>query len=177
MIERFEDNQKLVEWIVTKCEIRPSDREEAVQEGLVALWRASESFDGGRGVKFSSFAARCVWNALTTWRARRANRVEELPAELISREVDPFEAAAQKEHQEQTIPRVARRFRRWFRAAEWDAFVSHVANGTPWREVVLPKGRSVKGMRTVITKRIRDIRLNHTRAIENAKADLSGGAD
>lgn len=40
------------------------DRDDLVQHGLLALARAAEKWEPGRGTKFSSYAWTCVWNAL-----------------------------------------------------------------------------------------------------------------
>ena len=43
-----------------------SEKEDMVQEGLISLLSAIESFDSGAGVAFNTYATRCMQNAMLT---------------------------------------------------------------------------------------------------------------
>lgn len=71
---RHGDNASLVSLIsrylgvidgkLNRAAVRPSDRDDLKQEALMALLNAVRFFDPARGAKFSTFADRCMENAI-----------------------------------------------------------------------------------------------------------------
>lgn len=54
--QRFNDNIKLVHYCMKKVSCPALYQEDVRQEGMLALWRVSQSFDESRGVAFSTYA-------------------------------------------------------------------------------------------------------------------------
>lgn len=54
--QRFKDNIKLVHYCMKKVSYLALYQEDIRQEGMLALWRASQSFDESRGFAFSTYA-------------------------------------------------------------------------------------------------------------------------
>ena len=57
------DNEKLVYFIINKYFYDYRADEDLIQCGRIGLWRACERFDGGKS-KFSTFASKCIYNAI-----------------------------------------------------------------------------------------------------------------
>lgn len=68
----FEDNLKLVYFVIRKYYPNLIYDEDIIQCGTIGLWQASEKWEEGKS-KFSTFATRCICNALTV-EFRQRNR-------------------------------------------------------------------------------------------------------
>jgi RNA polymerase sigma factor (sigma-70 family) len=55
-VQRFNDNIKLVHYCMRKISYSAPYQEDIRQEGMLALWRASQSFDESRGCSFATYA-------------------------------------------------------------------------------------------------------------------------
>lgn len=60
----FEENMKLVYWLVLKKYKNYPQREDILQEGFLGLHKAVKTYDKNRGIKFSSYAVRCIDNSI-----------------------------------------------------------------------------------------------------------------
>ena len=58
--QRFNDNIKLVHYCMKKVSYPALYQEDVRQEGMLELWRVSQSFDESRGVAFSTYAVPCI---------------------------------------------------------------------------------------------------------------------
>jgi len=54
--QRFNDNIKLVHYCMKKVTYPALYQEDVLQEGMLGLWRASQSFDESRGFAFATYA-------------------------------------------------------------------------------------------------------------------------
>ncbi|MGN1338940.1 MAG: sigma-70 family RNA polymerase sigma factor [Oscillospiraceae bacterium] len=73
----IEHNLRLVAYIVSKNypeHVRggQQDADDLISIGTIGLIRAAETFDYSRGKKFSTYASRCIDNAITTQRKQFA---------------------------------------------------------------------------------------------------------
>lgn len=55
-VQRFNDNIKLVHYCMKKISYSAPYQEDIRQEGMLALWRVSQSFDESRGCSFATYA-------------------------------------------------------------------------------------------------------------------------
>lgn len=55
-VQRFNDNIKLVHYCMRKISYSTQYQEDIRQEGMLALWRVSQSFDESRGFSFATYA-------------------------------------------------------------------------------------------------------------------------
>lgn len=88
----FENNQKLVYYvyqntIIINNKSTQSWKDDIIQEGMLALWRACNRFEEKQGIAFSTYAYTCIYNAMSCYVHRRiyrhSNNValeEDLPA-------------------------------------------------------------------------------------------------
>lgn len=58
------DNRRLVYYLVKKLGVPPSDFEDIVSIGTIGLIKAATTFDTSKGVKFASYASRCINNEI-----------------------------------------------------------------------------------------------------------------
>ena len=61
---------KLISFKAVKLSDKNSETEDLFQEGLIGLIKAVDSFDDGRGVKFSTYAGVCVVNRMKAYLAK-----------------------------------------------------------------------------------------------------------
>ena len=61
--ELFEENQKLVYFVVNKYYDWLAEDEDIIQEGFLGLYKASLTWDSSRS-KFSTYATRCILNQI-----------------------------------------------------------------------------------------------------------------
>jgi RNA polymerase sigma factor (sigma-70 family) len=86
----IEDCAELVYRVASKFDMR--DKDDLISAGMEALWRAEETYNPDRGVRFKSYAGSCILNAMRDV-YRRANfqrryRVS-MPSQVEDREVEP----------------------------------------------------------------------------------------
>jgi RNA polymerase primary sigma factor len=63
--ERFDANKGLVYHVAARYKVPEEDREDMLQEGFEALWRACLGFDETNGAQFSTYAGRAIGLAYT----------------------------------------------------------------------------------------------------------------
>lgn len=64
----IEHNLRLVAHIVKKYYINNgNDQEDLISIGTIGLIKAIDSFDPGKGIRLSSYASKCIENAIPTW--------------------------------------------------------------------------------------------------------------
>lgn len=62
--QRFNDNIRLVHYCMKKVTYPAQYQEDIRQEGMLALWRAAQSFDESRGFTFSTYAVPVILGAM-----------------------------------------------------------------------------------------------------------------
>lgn len=62
----IERNLRLVAHIMKKYYTLSSDQEDLISIGTIGLIKGIESFDGAKGARLATYAARCVENAILT---------------------------------------------------------------------------------------------------------------
>jgi RNA polymerase sigma factor (sigma-70 family) len=82
-----ERHRPLVVGLVAEMNLPPQvDRDDLIQEGLIALAKAAEKFNPTAGSKFSTYAFVCVRNAVMGACGREANRTTSLNARPLAHE-------------------------------------------------------------------------------------------
>ena len=71
----IERNLRLVAHIMKKYYSQTSDQEDLISIGTIGLIKGITSFDGSKGAKLATYAARCVENAILTPTTLRAERL------------------------------------------------------------------------------------------------------
>jgi RNA polymerase sigma factor (sigma-70 family) len=92
--ELFEQNKSLVHFIYSKHfalsqEIQ-SWKDDILQEGLIALWKACKSYDEAKGFSFSTLACACIHSAMVTYINRKILKHNSTVSfeEIISEDAD-----------------------------------------------------------------------------------------
>lgn len=62
----IERNLRLVAHIMKKYYAQTSDQEDLISIGTIGLIKAITSFDGSKGARLATYAARCIENAILT---------------------------------------------------------------------------------------------------------------
>ena len=70
----IERNLRLVAHIVKKYYAQSSDQDDLISIGTIGLIKAVESYDLGKKTKFSTYASRCIENAILSQRNKRRLR-------------------------------------------------------------------------------------------------------
>ena len=78
----YEDNEKLVFFILNKYFPTLAFDDDAAQEGRIGLWSACQRYDSGKGA-FSTYAGRAIRNAIAM-SLRAENRRSKLPTISLS---------------------------------------------------------------------------------------------
>ena len=76
------DNLRLVYYLyekLTKNPLTENYKDDIISEGMVGLVKAANTFDDGRGIKFGTYASRCITNEMLMF-IRRMNK--QLPHEV-----------------------------------------------------------------------------------------------
>ena len=76
------DNLRLVYYLyekLTKNPLTENYKDDIISEGMVGLVKAANTFDNGRGIKFGTYASRCITNEMLMF-IRRMNK--QLPHEV-----------------------------------------------------------------------------------------------
>lgn len=60
----IEHNLRLVAHIVKKYYTSQNDQEDLISIGTIGLIKAIDSFDAGKGIRLSSYASKCIENAM-----------------------------------------------------------------------------------------------------------------
>lgn len=63
----IESNLKLVyhmAWKLERTDFVSRNMDDLTQEGMIGLLKAANAFDPGKGIKFATFASRCIHNAM-----------------------------------------------------------------------------------------------------------------
>ena len=71
----IERNLRLVAHIMKKYYTQASDQEDLISIGTIGLIKGIETFDGSKGARLATYAARCVENAILTPTTLRAERL------------------------------------------------------------------------------------------------------
>ena len=81
--------RSVVSSIVAKYNNAPLEKEDLIQEGLIGLLAAINSYQEGKGAKFSSYASRCINNSVQN-ALRKFSRLKDIPPSRIMPLEDAF---------------------------------------------------------------------------------------
>ena len=85
----IEHNLRLVAHIVKKYYTQPDEQEDLISIGAIGLIKAVSSFDGSKGARLSTYAARCIENEiLMHFRSQRKTQGEVSLSESIDTDKD-----------------------------------------------------------------------------------------
>lgn len=88
LIERY---RPFVEAIAMKYINSPLEKEDLVQEGMIGLLAAINSYNVDKGTKFSTYASRCISNSVQT-ALRKFSRLKDIPqSSIVTLEEDYFD--------------------------------------------------------------------------------------
>lgn len=88
----FEDNQKLVYFCINRYFPLFAHDEDAEQEGMIGLWKASQNYDKSKAA-FSTFAVRCIVNQIRMWLKKRPPATLSLDAPISADDDIPLTLA------------------------------------------------------------------------------------
>ena len=93
---------KLISYKAGMLSDKNTESEDLLQEGLIGLIKAVDSFDPGRGVKFSTYVGVCIVNRMKAYLARSrkapvSKSIDDLNEEQIPDEKTPESIFADKE--------------------------------------------------------------------------------
>lgn len=88
--ELIEHNLRLVAHIIKKYYSNSAEQDDLISIGTIGLIKAVNTFDSSKGIRLSSYAARCIENALLTLRNTR--RIGGMPVEPRSAHLQAFTA-------------------------------------------------------------------------------------
>ena len=71
----IERNLRLVAHVMKKYYAQTSDQEDLISIGTIGLIKGISTFDGSKGARLATYAARCVENAILTPTTLRAERL------------------------------------------------------------------------------------------------------
>ena len=72
----------LVEIIAAKYTTSPIEKDDLVQEGMIGLYKAIESYRGDRGASFNTYANACIENAIKD-AIKKATRQKDVPPQNV----------------------------------------------------------------------------------------------
>ena len=76
------DYRAMVEMIASKYKDSPMEREDLIQEGMIGLLAAINSFDCSKGAAFSTYCYTCINNSLQT-ALRKVSRRKDVPQNSV----------------------------------------------------------------------------------------------
>lgn len=76
-------NLRLVAHIIKKYSSGNTDQEDLISIGTIGLIKAVNTFDQSKGIRLSSYAARCIENAILTRRQKQASPLPLLQVLLL----------------------------------------------------------------------------------------------
>lgn len=83
--------RKTVELIAAKYTNSPLEKDDLVQEGMIGLLAAINSYNSEKGTKFVTYASRCINNSVQT-ALRKFSRMKDIPqSSIVTLEEDFFE--------------------------------------------------------------------------------------
>lgn len=72
--EIFDANRGLVYHIARRIKVPEEERDDMIQEGLLALWRAFQGFNPDAGFKFSTYAGTAITRSMTAYAEKSWHR-------------------------------------------------------------------------------------------------------
>ena len=79
----IERNLRLVAHIMKKYYAQTSDQEDLISIGTIGLIKAITSFDGSKGARLATYAARCIENATLTPTTLRASSLHPKASKVL----------------------------------------------------------------------------------------------
>lgn len=62
--ELYLENQNLVRYVINRCYPMHQFDDDILQEGRIGLWKACLAYDADTNIKFSTYAFKCIYNAI-----------------------------------------------------------------------------------------------------------------
>ena len=88
--ELFNRHIDLVSIIARKWHINGYDTDDLTQEGLIALWKASERYDPSRGTSFKTYASICITNRYRDLARKSKKTISTVPLDNVVKYDDIF---------------------------------------------------------------------------------------
>ena len=88
LIERY---RSTVEAIAMKYINSPLEKDDLVQEGMIGLLAAMNSYKSDKGAKFATYASRCIDNSVQTALRKFSRRKDIPPSNIVALEEDYFD--------------------------------------------------------------------------------------
>lgn len=88
--ELFDSHIDLVSILAKKWHIAGYDADDLAQEGLIALWKASERYDPSRGASFKTYASICINNRYRDLARKSAKTVTTVSLDSVVKYDDIF---------------------------------------------------------------------------------------
>lgn len=95
----------VVQQWVNKLSVPPEEREDACQEGLMAVVDAARHYSAAQGSSFATYAGVCVKNRLTSLLRERGAGKRQILTQALSNEISPDTVADQSALPEETVLR------------------------------------------------------------------------
>ena len=134
------------------------EQEDALQEGIIGLFAAVKTYDPNRGVKFETYAASCIQNAVTAAQ-RAAGRKKNgplnnsLPLDEEHSSPGPEEITIRKEQMEATLEAISTRLSPFEREV-LDCFL----DGSSYQQIAEQLGRTPKAVENALFRLRRKLR-------------------
>ena len=74
--------RNLVETIASKYRETPLERDDLIQEGMIGLLAAIQSYNSSKGTKFSTYATRCIDNSIRS-ALKKFSRIKDIPQDRL----------------------------------------------------------------------------------------------
>ena len=81
--ELFNRHIDLVSIVAQKWHINGYDTDDLTQEGLIALWKASERYDPSRGASFKTYASICINNRYRDLARKSAKAIKTVSLDVV----------------------------------------------------------------------------------------------
>lgn len=88
--ELFHSHIDLASILAKKWQINGYDADDLIQEGLIALWIASERYDPSRGTSFATYASVCINNRYRDLARKSKKTISTVPLDSVVKYDDIF---------------------------------------------------------------------------------------
>ena len=85
--ELIQENENLVHFVLQRKYPTRANDDDAIQSGLIGLWKAIQQYEPERNIKFSTYAYRCISNEILTF-IRKESRQTQLTLMPLTDDVE-----------------------------------------------------------------------------------------
>ncbi len=142
---------KRMESVIANCVLSFSDsrfeKEDLMQEGMVACFRAVLSYDGGKGASFRTYAAVCIKNALKNFVKKKDNFFISADKDFVPLEDETSDGATAEDEyiSSENYKNLRESLEKVLSQTEYSVF-SLFVDGMSYSEIAEKTGQSVKGV-------------------------------